>query len=124
MVTQSSGLTSDAHAAKPAEPTASRPGSRAAPAGASPFEAGPADIRPLSSLRRGQTGVVCMKAVGPQDRDMLHAMGLRANCALRLCRAGEPCIVALLDGEDCACRIGLAKELADRIFVLVTVGRK
>jgi hypothetical protein len=55
-------------------------------------------------------------------------MGLHNEARVRLCRAGEPCIVAVSSslasgrgGNDCGCasecRIGLARRLADRILV-------
>ncbi|HYF14630.1 MAG TPA: FeoA family protein [Phycisphaerales bacterium] len=75
----------------------------------------------LSCLRRGQTGVVCEANVPAQDAAYLRAMGLRPNAKVRVCRLGEPCIVEVLSSgsESCGacCRIGLARELADRVIV-------
>lgn len=72
----------------------------------------------LSALRRGQTARIIEKKLSVEDRAMLRAMGMRLNARVRLCRRGQPCIVAL--GErTCECRIGLSRELADRIFVAV-----
>jgi hypothetical protein len=46
-------------------------------------------------------------------------MGLACNSRVRLCRSGEPCIVAVMTGGRASCRIGLARPLADRIMVEV-----
>lgn len=53
-------------------------------------------------------------------------MGLCVNMTVRALRVGEPCVVSLggIGPENCtcggACRIGLARDLADRILVSVT----
>lgn len=77
------------------------------------------------------------KHLDEDDRKILRAMGLHKDCTLRMCRAGEPCIVAVLgltgtatgvgDGRQAAaggsgCRIGLARPLAERIVVQVRPG--
>ncbi len=78
----------------------------------------------LSTLRRGQRAVVREARLSGKDAELLRAMGLHTDVRVRLCRAGEPCIVAVgsIVG-DCGCgsecRIGLARPLADRIFVTV-----
>lgn len=72
------------------------------------------------------------------DAAQVRAMGLSEQVRVRLCRGGEPCIVAVLPalgacagegggGEGgatnlpcCASRIGLARALADRIMVTVS----
>ena len=56
-------------------------------------------------------------AVGESDAALLGAMGLCCNAKVRLCRAGEPCIVAITGGSGAQCRIGLARPLADKIMV-------
>lgn len=78
----------------------------------------------LSSLRRGQTGVLCEERLASDDAAMLRAMGLHPAARIRLCRVGEPCIVAVAGGTGgcgcgSTCRIGLARSLASRIFVTV-----
>jgi hypothetical protein len=55
--------------------------------------------------------------VPADDAALLGAMGLCCNAKVRLCRAGEPCIVAVTTGRGAGCRIGLARPLADRIVV-------
>jgi hypothetical protein len=71
----------------------------------------------LTTLARGQIGRVCGASMGADDAALLRAMGLRRNTRVRLCRMGEPCIVALecRDGEGC--RIGLAQRLAAGLMV-------
>jgi Fe2+ transport system protein FeoA len=93
----------------------------------------------LSDLRRGQTGVVCGSDLSADDSATLRAMGLCQDARIRLCRTGEPCIVAVGSGGSiCGCgggngladgkaavqgagsfRIGLARMLAERIFISV-----
>jgi Fe2+ transport system protein FeoA len=93
----------------------------------------------LSELRKGQTGVVCGSELSLEDSATLRAMGLCQDARIRLCRRGEPCIVAVGSGGSiCGCgvgnglengkalargagsfRIGLARTLAERIFVSV-----
>ncbi len=79
---------------------------------------GPCPSRSLSSLRRGERARIVEKKLADTDRDLLRAMGLGVNARVRLCRRGEPCIVAI-DDRTCECRIGLARGLADRILVAV-----
>lgn len=98
-----------------------------------------AHVVKLSALQRGQTGTICECELGAEDAALLRAMGLCLNARVRLCRAGEPCIVAIQCGrrtprkivEDATrrrtarvegatwagSRIGLARSLADRILV-------
>ncbi len=89
----------------------------------------------LSQLKLGQGGVVRAVRLGDpsegdpaagtaaiqqdaaRDAAYLGAMGLCCNAKVRLCRAGEPCIVAIVSGTGASCRIGLARPLADRIIV-------
>jgi hypothetical protein len=44
-------------------------------------------------------------------------MGLRPSCQLRVCKAGQPCIVHV-DGHAGGCRIALSRDLADSLYVL------
>jgi Fe2+ transport system protein FeoA len=71
----------------------------------------------LSQLRPGQCGVVRSSSVGESDAALLGAMGLCCNAKVRLCRAGEPCIVSVVGGRGSSCRIGLARPLAEKIMV-------
>ena len=78
----------------------------------------------LTQLRPGQVGVVRSAGVGEQDAALLGAMGLCCNAKVRLCRAGEPCIVAISSGRGAGCRIGLSRPLADKIVVDVIPDEK
>lgn len=81
----------------------------------------------LTALQAGQMATVFTTSLDPADAALLRAMGLRPAARIRVCRLGEPCIVEVMSGGDscnrpggCACRIGLARPLAER--VMVTVG--
>lgn len=71
----------------------------------------------LSQLRPGQRGIVRQADVAGDDAALLRAMGLCCNAKVRLCRAGEPCIVSVVTGNGAGCRIGLARPLAEKILV-------
>lgn len=71
----------------------------------------------LSQLKPGQSAMVCGSELAPGDRRLLSAMGLRDRAKVTMCRLGEPCIVRVMGGCDCSSRIGLARPLADRVFV-------
>lgn len=71
----------------------------------------------LSQLKPGQSGVVTRANIAADDAALLGAMGLCCNAKVRLCRAGEPCIVSIATGPGAACRIGLARPLAEKILV-------
>jgi hypothetical protein len=82
------------------------------------------DAVSLTSLKPGQTALVRFTNLETGDADLLRAMGLRMSARVRLCRLGEPCIVEVLSGAEscgrkggCACRIGLARPLADKVLV-------
>ncbi|MBL8746704.1 MAG: ferrous iron transport protein A [Phycisphaerae bacterium] len=71
----------------------------------------------LSQLKPGESGTVCGSELNAGDRRLLSAMGLRERATVVLCRLGEPCIVRVMGGCNCSSRIGLARPLADRVFV-------
>lgn len=85
----------------------------------------------LTELKVGQSGVICESTLDTNDAALLRAMGLCDQTMVRLCRVGEPCVVAVggvrgglnVDASACtcggSCRIGLARPLADRIMVSV-----
>ncbi len=86
-------------------------------------------VASIASLKRGESGVVCDSQLAGNDDALLRAMGLHPAAWVRLCREGEPCIVAVSSGSpggSCGCgsecRIGLARSLAQRIFVRTTDG--
>jgi len=77
----------------------------------------------LTSLRPGQVGTVVQTSLDPGDAALLRAMGLRPASRVRLCRAGEPCVIEVLVGSAaCACssRIGMARALAGQVLVRPT----
>lgn len=61
------------------------------------------------------------------DAALLRAMGLCDCALLTVARTGEPFVVTVtgVDGADCkchragGCRIGLSREMAQRIFVSI-----
>lgn len=78
----------------------------------------------LTTLKPGQQGVVAGGTLDEADAAFLRAMGLQNDAKVRMCRAGEPCIVAVGSiGVECGCtsvcRIGLARPLAERIIVTI-----
>jgi len=51
--------------------------------------------------------------LSPDACHQLRSLGLTTECQLRLCKKGEPCIVQVR-----STRIGLARDVARRIFVV------
>lgn len=78
---------------------------------------GPDERRPLTQLQPGECGTVEGCSLPPADRKLLSAMGLRDRATIVLCRLGEPCIVRVMGGCGCSSRIGLARPLAEQVFV-------
>ena len=68
---------------------------------------------PLSQLRAGSTARLHSAELTKDDCALLNALGLTNSCLLRVCKAGEPCIV-----EVKATRIGLSRALARGVFVV------
>jgi Fe2+ transport system protein FeoA len=68
---------------------------------------------PLSQLRAGSTARLHSAELAKDDCALLKALGLTDRCLLRVCKAGEPCIV-----EVKATRIGLSRALARGVFVV------
>ena len=68
---------------------------------------------PLSQLRAGTTARLHSSELAKDDCALLKALGLTDRCLLRVCKAGEPCIV-----EVKATRIGLSRSLARGVFVV------
>jgi Fe2+ transport system protein FeoA len=67
---------------------------------------------PLASLDVGATAVLHGAALDEAAMRLLRALGLSADRPLRLCKAGEPCIV-----QVGATRIGVSREVAAQILV-------
>jgi Fe2+ transport system protein FeoA len=68
---------------------------------------------PLSQLGAGRTARLHSADLAKDDCALLRALGLTDRCLLRVCKAGEPCIV-----EVKATRIGLSRALARGVFVV------
>jgi Fe2+ transport system protein FeoA len=68
---------------------------------------------PLSQLGAGCTARLHSAELAKDDCALLRALGLTDRCLLRVCKAGEPCIV-----EVKATRIGLSRALARGVFVV------
>jgi Fe2+ transport system protein FeoA len=73
---------------------------------------------PLCDLALGDTARVHQADVDSSTARFLRALGLTRVSELRLCKAGEPCIIQVR-----STRIGLSQDVAQRIFV-VPVPRK
>ena len=71
---------------------------------------------PLSSLRDGERGRVHSTDMRCEDCALLNAMGLTDQCEIRVCQAGEPCIVQVR-----TTRLGIARSLAGKIMVSMGV---
>ena len=71
----------------------------------------------LVHLKEGQTATIRSSSLDADDAAYLRSLGLRMNSSIRLCRAGEPCIVSIEGPHGCACRIGLARGLAEQLSV-------
>jgi len=81
-----------------------------------PLETARAPIS-LAQLRRGETATVASSDLPEADRSLLRAMGLRDDARVMMCRGGEMCIVRVMGHCACASRIGIARTLAERVFL-------
>lgn len=68
---------------------------------------------PLSALAPGTLARVLSSHLTVDDCALLRALGLTDRCIVRVCKAGEPCIVQVR-----TTRIGLARSVADGIMVV------
>ena len=67
----------------------------------------------LTQLTTGAVARLHATELATEDCALLHALGLTDQCLLRVCKAGEPCIVQVR-----ATRIGLSKAVARGLFVI------
>jgi Fe2+ transport system protein FeoA len=67
----------------------------------------------LSQLRAGAVARLHTTELATDDCALLRALGLTDRCLLKVCKAGEPCIVQVR-----ATRIGLSRHLARGLFVI------
>ncbi|MFO0828790.1 MAG: hypothetical protein U0572_11670 [Phycisphaerales bacterium] len=74
---------------------------------------------PLSQLKRGDRAIVELETLHEDETRLLEAMGLGDRAAVRICRAGTPCIIETV-GQDghaaCATRLGLSADVATKIL--------
>jgi Fe2+ transport system protein FeoA len=78
-----------------------------------PPSATPAPAVKLSALATGCVARLHAAHLSAQDCALLRALGLTDECVLRICQAGEPCIVQVR-----TTRIGLSRAVADGILVV------
>lgn len=71
----------------------------------------------LTTLKPGEKGAIVRTDLPEDEKALLRAMGMRDHARIVLCRLGEPCIVRVMGGCGCSFRIGLAKPLAEKVFV-------
>jgi Fe2+ transport system protein FeoA len=69
----------------------------------------------LVQLGRGESGRMASTDLTREDCELLHALGLTDQCLLRVCQAGDPCIVQVR-----STRIGLSQRMAEHIRVVPT----
>jgi Fe2+ transport system protein FeoA len=67
----------------------------------------------LSELAAGTVARFTEARLDPAACNLLRALGLTKSCQLRLCQAGDPCIVQVR-----STRIGLSKAVAGGIYVV------
>lgn len=67
----------------------------------------------LSHLASGTLAEFHASELAADDAALLRALGLTEHCRLRVCKAGEPCIVQVR-----TTRIGLSHEVAEGILVV------
>jgi Fe2+ transport system protein FeoA len=70
-------------------------------------------VVPLCVLRSGSRCRVRCRHMTEEDAELLAAMGLGNECTVRVCQAGDPCIV-----QVAATRLGLSRAIAQRILVV------
>lgn len=78
-----------------------------------PSTAPAAPAVPLTAVSVGAVATL-HEVRDPEARPFLRALGLTAACRLRLCKAGDPCIVQVR-----ATRIGLSRVVAQQLYVVL-----
>jgi Fe2+ transport system protein FeoA len=73
---------------------------------------------PLSQLTTGAVGRFQSASLARNDSALLRALGLTTRSLIRVCKAGDPCIVQVR-----TTRIGLSREVAEHILVVPDAGR-
>lgn len=85
-----------------------------------PPAAAPALEAPAVPLTHVPVGVTATlhEVRDAESRGVLRSLGLTDRCRLRLCQAGDPCIVQVDDT-----RIGLSRVVAQHLYVVPDSGR-
>ena len=65
----------------------------------------------LNRLESGQHAIIDQLGLAPADEDLLQAMGIPRGSEVRICRAGNPCIVQVEN-----VRVGISGRVAKRIL--------
>ena len=73
----------------------------------------------LAQMARGARGTVCSILLEEADAQRLSPMGLRERASIRVCRAGEPCIVEVGCAPGMCRRIGVSRHVAQRVMVAI-----
>jgi Fe2+ transport system protein FeoA len=79
----------------------------------SPASPPQASLVRLADLPAGATARFHGAVIGGVDEALLRALGMTERSLVRVCKAGEPCIVQVR-----ATRIGLSRELAAGVLVV------
>lgn len=73
----------------------------------------------LSQLATGAVARLQRTTLDSGEAGMLRALGLTSRSLVRVCKAGDPCIVQVR-----ATRIGISRVVADQIMVVPDPDRK
>lgn len=77
-------------------------------------------LRALAAVGVDEQVIVAEVRGDARDAAIVRAMGLTPGACVRVCRVGEPCIVAVMCHRGCHCasgRIGLSRAMAGRVMV-------
>ena len=75
----------------------------------------------LCCMLPGECGIIRQNLASGADAAYLRALGLRVNQRVRLCRSAGSWIVEVGCQGGPACRIGLARDMAEQVRVEVAV---
>ena len=76
-----------------------------------------AEAIPLTQLGRGQSACLCGAELDEDCAGLIESLGLDAESRVSMCRMGDPCVVRVFDSCGGSCRIGLRREISQRIMV-------
>lgn len=86
------------------------------PASLSPPSPPVSTLVPLTTMRVGCVATL-HEVRDDASRGVLRSLGLTDHCQMRLCKAGDPCIVQVQ-----STRIGLSRAVAEHLFVVPEPG--